>query len=229
MLSQISCVKLFRAIFALTKLLNRTNMKNYKVKALVYSFCLAILLTLLCMLLNRQENDFVSLLLLFALVFLVSMVMIWNNKPLIHTFPKGHDDWLTPADRLICGILVIIVYISARYVWYYYQEDGSINLIAIILCLCAAFGYRTTYLNHAPDDIEQYEADRKRDEEVNSFVTVAECKDVESARIIKNLLESNGIEAATYGESYPEFLGNLPVRVIVRKKDQEAAEKLINE
>jgi len=204
-------------------------MKNYKIKALVYSFGLAILLTLMCLLLNRHENDFMSLLLLFAMAFVVSMVMIWDNKPLIHTFPKGHDDWLTPADRLICGILIMITYLSARYVWYYYQEDGSVNIIAIILSLCAAFGYRTTYLNHAPDDIEQYEADRKRDAEVNSYVTVAECKDVESARIIKSLLESNGIEASTYGESSPEFLGNVPVRVIVRKKDQEAAERIINE
>lgn len=205
------------------------NMKNYKVKAVAYSLGLAVFLTLFCLMLNRHENDFMSLILLFALAFVVSMIMLWNNKPLIHTFLKGHDDWLTPADRLICGILIIITYLSARYVWYYYQEDGSVNIIAIILGLCAAFGYRTTYLNHAPDDIEQYEEDRKRDAEVNSYVTVAECKDVESARIIKSLLESNGIEASTYGESSPEFLGNVPVRVIVRKKDQEAAERIINE
>lgn len=205
------------------------NMKNYKVKAVAYSLGLAVFLTLFCLMLNRHENDFMSLILLFALAFVVSMIMLWNNKPLIHTFLKGHDDWLTPADRLICGILIIITYLSARYVWFYYQEDGSVNIIAIILGLCAAFGYRTTYLNHAPDDIEQYEEDRKRDAEVNSYVTVAECKDVESARIIKSLLESNGIEASTYGESSPEFLGNVPVRVIVRRKDQEAAERIINE
>lgn len=205
------------------------NMKNYKVKAVAYSLGLAVFLTLFCLMLNRHENDFMSLVLLFALSFVVSMIMLWNNKPLIHTFLKGHDDWLTPADRLICGILIIITYLSARYVWFYYQEDGSVNIIAIILGLCAAFGYRTTYLNHAPDDIEQYEEDRKRDAEVNSYVTVAECKDVESAHIIRNLLESNGIEATTYGESSPEFLGNVPVRVIVRKKDQEAAERIINE
>lgn len=205
------------------------NMKNYKIKAVVYSLGLAVFLTLFCLILNRHENDFMSLILLFALAFVVSMIMLWNNKPLIHTFLNGHDDWLTLADRLICGILIIITYLSARYVWYYYQEDGSVNIIAIILCLCAAFGYRTTYLNHAPDDIEQYEADRKRDAEENSYVTVAECKDVESAHIIRNLLESNGIEATTYGESSPEFLGNVPVRVIVRKKDKEAAERIINE
>ena len=205
------------------------NMKNYKVKAVAYSLGLAVFLTLFCLMLNRHENYFMSLILLFALSFVVSMIMLWNNKPLIHTFLKGHDDWLTPADRLICGILIIITYLSARYVWFYYQEDRSVNIIAIILGLCAAFGYRTTYLNHAPDDIEQYEEDRKRDAEVNSYVTVAECKDVESARIIKSLLESNGIEASTYGESSPEFLGNVPVRVIVRKKDQEAAERIINE
>lgn len=204
-------------------------MKNYKVKAIIYSSGLALLLTLICLTLNRHENDIISLLILFALAFVASMIMLWDNKPLIHTFLKGHDDWLTMADRFLCAALVIIVYISARYVWSYFQEDGSINIIAIILCLCAAFGYRNTYLNHAPDDIEQYEIDRKRDADVNAYVAVAECKDAESAQIIKNLLESNGIETATYGESSPEFLGNVPVRVLVKKKDQEAAEKLINE
>lgn len=204
-------------------------MKNYKVMAVVYSSGLALLLPLICLILNRHENDIISLLILFLLVFVASMIMLWDNKPLIYTFLKGHDDWLTMADRFLCATLCIIVYLSARYVWSYFQEDRSLNLLAVIICLSAALSYRKTYLNHAPDDIEQYEIDRKRDAEVNAYVTVAECKDAESAQIIKNLLESNGIETATYGESSPEFLGNVPVRVLVKKKDQEAAEKLINE
>lgn len=205
------------------------NMKNYKMMAVVYSLGLAVLLTLFCLILNRHENDFMSLLILFALIFVASMIMIWDNKHMMHTFLNGHDDWLTPADRLIGVMLIVIMCVSARYVWIYYQEYRSFNVIAVILCISAAISHRKTYLNHAPDDIEQYVADRKHDAEENSYVTVAECKDAESAHIIKKLLESNGIEATTYGESYPEYLGNVPVRVIVRMKDKEAAEKLINE
>ena len=64
---------------------------------------------------------------------------------------------------------------------------------------------------------------------MNTFVTVAECKDVESAHIIKKILESNGIEVITFGESAPKYIGSVPVRVLVRRKDQEEAERLINE
>lgn len=200
-------------------------MKNCKVKSLVYSLCFALLLTLICLTLSRHENDFMSILIVFTLAFVASMIMLWDNKPLIHYFWKGHDDWMTFVDRLICGTSVIIVYLSARYVWFYYQEDGKINILALILCISAAFSYRRIYLNHAPDDVEQYETDQKQD----TYVTIAECKDVESAHIIKNLLESNGIEAITYGESAPQFLGKVPVRVLVRRRDKEAAERLVNE
>lgn len=64
---------------------------------------------------------------------------------------------------------------------------------------------------------------------LNTFVTVAECKDVESAHILKDFIESNGIEVTIYGESAPDYLGSVPVRVLVRRKDKEAAEKLISE
>lgn len=205
------------------------NMKNCKVKSLVYSLCFALLLTLICLTLSRHETDYMGILILFAISFVASMIILWDNKPMIYCFGKGHDEWLTFPDRLICGVSFVIAYLSARYVWFYYQEDGKINFLALILCLLAAFSFRKIYLNHAPEDIDQYVTDRKRDAEINSYVTVAECKDVESAHNIKNLLESNGIEAITYGESAPQFLGNVPVRVLVRRRDKEAAERLVNE
>lgn len=78
---------------------------------------------------------------------------------------------------------------------------------------------------HAPKDPEQYE--RETDE--NGYTVVAECNDVESAHIIKGLLESKGIEASTFGESAPKYICTVPVRVLVRKKDKEKAESIINE
>lgn len=213
----------------MNELKKRINMKDYRFKAVAYSLFLTALLTTLCWAFERNDSRFISIIILIALSFVAFMIMLWDNKPMIRYFWRGSADWLKPADHLLCGILGIITYISARYVYYTYNEEQTFNIMASILCLCAAISFRKVYLNHAPDDIEKYEIDRKINEEVNTYVTVAECKDVESARIIKNLLESNGIEATTYGESSPEYLGYVPVRVLVKRKDKEAAEKLINE
>lgn len=60
------------------------------------------------------------------------------------------------------------------------------------------------------------------------FVTVAECNDIESAHAIKSRLESKGLEAITFGEGYPAYIGHVPVRVLVRRKDKEEAEKYLN-
>lgn len=213
----------------MNELKKRINMKDYRFKAVAYSLFLTVLLTTLCWAFERNDSRFFSIIILNVLSFVAFMIMLWDNKPMIRYFWRGSADWLKPADHLLCGILGIITYISARYVYYTYNEEQTFNIMACILCLCAAISFRKVYLNHAPDDIEKYEIDRKINEEVNTYVTVAECKDVESARIIKNMLESNGIEATTYGESSPEYLGYVPVRVLVKRKDKEAAEKLINE
>lgn len=204
-------------------------MKNVNLKAVAYSLLMSAFYLVVVLILERHGGNYIGCYILFALFFISMIIIMWNNRPIIFYFWKGHNDFLTPADRIFMVFLGIVIYISGRYTYEMYNDEGTIHVLACLMCLSAAFSFKRVYLNHAPDDIEQYEADRKRDEEVNSYVTVAECKDVESARIIKNLLESNGIEATTYGESSPEFLGNVPVRVIVRKKDKEAAEKLINE
>lgn len=75
---------------------------------------------------------------------------------------------------------------------------------------------------------------RKRKEEYDdTYVVVAEVKDGSSAHIIKDHLEANGINVLIYGESLPDYLGGgndmMPVRVLVRRKDKEKAETIINE
>ena len=204
-------------------------MKGHRLKAIAYSLFLTALLTTLCWAFDRNDSSFMSIIILIALSFGAFMIMLWDNKPIIIYFWKGSTEWFKPADHFLCAVLGIITYLSARYVYHTYNEDQTFNVMACILCLTAAISFRKVYLNHAPDDFEQYEIERKINEEENSYVTVAECKDVKSAHIIKNLLAANGIEATTYGESSPKYLGDVPVRVIVKRKDKEAAEKLINE
>ena len=112
---------------------------------------------------------------------------------------------------------------------YTLPDDISGFLLALILCMISAIEFRKVYLKNAPEDLEQYEKMIKEEEDMNTFVTVAECKDSKSVQIIKSLLESNGIEVHVYGENVPQYLGDIPVRILVRRIDKDAAEKLINE
>lgn len=204
-------------------------MKSINFKALAYSLLLTILLVLLVVFLDMKEVNIVSLLILSVLPLVSFLIILWNNEPMIHYFWRGRPDWLKTSDHWFLILLGAVIYISINHVWYSYHDEGYIHLVGCFMCLSAAFSYRRIYLNHAPEDIEQYERERKCDEEANTFVTVAVCKDVGSARIIRSMLESNGLEAITYGENYPEFIRDVPVRVLVRRRYKETAEKLINE
>ena len=97
------------------------------------------------------------------------------------------------------------------------------------MCLSAATGFRKAYLRHAPENLERYENELQQIQAAETFVTLAECKDSKSVEMIRNLLDSNGIEVHVYGENAPQYIGVFPVRILVRKIDKEKAEKLINE
>lgn len=204
-------------------------MKNVNLKAFAYSLLLSVLYFVVVLTLERNNENVAGALILFVLFFASSMIILWDNKPMIFYFWNGKHDFVTSADRLLMVLLGTVIYISGRYIFYMYRDEGTIYPLGCLMCITAAIAFREVYLNHAPDDMEQYERQRRQEEENETFVTVAECKDVESAHIIRDLLESNGIEAITFGESSPAFLGNVPVRVLTRRKDKEAAEKLINE
>lgn len=204
-------------------------MKNVNLKAVAYSLLTSALYFVVALTLERKDASIIGSLILFVLFFSSLIIITWNNKPMIFYFWNGKHDFVTAADRLMMVLLGTVIYISGRYVYYMYGDEGTLYPLGCLMCLSAAISFRKVYLNHAPDDVEQYERQRRYKEENDTFVTVAECKDVESAHIIKDLLESNGIEVMTFGESSPAFLGNVPVRVLVRRKDKEAAEKIINE
>lgn len=77
------------------------------------------------------------------------------------------------------------------------------------------------------------EKERRYEEDPDALVTVAECNDTASAYIIKGVLESNEIPVEIFGDGLSETLGvgkhTVPIRIMVRRRDKETAEKLINE
>lgn len=205
-------------------------MKNMKIKAILYSLLLSILFTLSVVTLYRGAPTFTSYLIPFILSFMCMMVIMWDNKTILYYIWRfSWPDWVKTADIWFCVLLGTVLYLSVRYVWFMYVEGDSFSLMGCIMALLASFAYRDVYLCHAPSDIEEYERNLEQNEYMNTFVTVAECKDVDSAHIIKELLESNGIEVTTFGESAPKYIGSVPVRVLVRRKDKEAAERIISE
>ena len=204
-------------------------MKKVNLKAVAYSLLMSALYFVMVLALERKDASLIGSLILFVLFFSSSMIIMWNNNPMIFYFWNGKHDFVTSSDRLLMILLGTVIYISGRYVYDIYVGEGTIDPLSCLMCLSAAVALRKVYLNHAPDDVQHYESQRRQKEENDTFVTVAVCKDAESAHIIKDLLDSNGIESMIYGESAPTFLGNIPIRVLVRKKDKEAAEGIINE
>ena len=209
-------------------------MKNNLIKAILYSFLMALVLMVFICPLEMTTVSFTGWMIVFGVLFASFMIVLLNNRPMIYYFWKigaanRSRGWMTRTDMWLATLSIVILYLAARYMLYYFVNEGSFSELGCIICLSAALSYRTLYLLHAPEDVDKFDAERKQDEDLNTFVTVAECNDVESAHIIKSLLESNGIEVHTYGESMPKYVGTIPVKVIVKRKDKEAAESIINE
>ena len=60
------------------------------------------------------------------------------------------------------------------------------------------------------------------------LVTVLRIEDEVEAELIKNRLIENGIQCALDGEHQGGFTGTLPVGILVRENDLEAAKKIID-
>lgn len=200
-------------------------------KPFLLSLIPAFIVTFAMVILERGWDIFdVGTLNVFWMTFLSYFILLEDNEAMIRRFWSYQwPDWCTTADIWICNLGMFIIIFSIVGWWRMYSNGQILSQWYTLIPMVGAAIYRRTYLRHAPENIEEFERQRKYEEDVNSYVTVAECKDVQSAHIIKNRLEANGIEAITFGESAPKYIGTVPVRVLVRKKDKEAAEKLINE
>lgn len=200
-------------------------------KPFLLSLIPAFIVTFALVILERGWDVFnIGTLNVFWMTFLSYFIILEDNETMMRRFwSYKWPDWCTTGDIWICNIGMFIVIFSILIWWRKYCNGQILSPFYTFIPPLGALVFKRGYFRHAPENIEEFEIQRKYEEDVNSYVTVAECKDVQSAHIIKNRLEANGIEAITFGESAPKYLGTVPVRVLVRKKDKEVAEKLINE
>ena len=204
-------------------------MNKVNLKALAYSVLLGAMLTFFVSNLNSDSETIVNFLITLVVCITACLIICINNKAIVHFMWKSSPEWLKPSDIWLCALTAMTVCLSAKYMNYSLEEGSWLSIPAASICICSALAYRYFYLRNQPDDLEQYEKNRQFEDEQSVFVTVAECKDSKSVQVIKNILEQNDIEVLVYGENMPGYLADMPIRVMVRRKDQETAEKLINE
>lgn len=106
-------------------------------------------------------------------------------------------------------------------------DNWWMHLIYLPLCFGGAWLFRYAYTKNGPKDHSTRYVDPL---DAHPYVVVAEFGEVESARVVRDMLKDNGIEAITYNEVIPSYIDrkDKPVQVCVRKSDKMIAENLIN-
>ena len=113
-----------------------------------------------------------------------------------------------------------------------YTDYRYLVFILVPLSIASAFAYRYFFFRNAPKDGNRtYPQLLAEHRQAETYVPVADFNDVESARIVRDMLISKGIDAITYNEVIPDFISReiKPIQVCVSKKDKEIAVKLIND
>lgn len=207
-------------------------MKN--LKAILNSAALATIITFFPLISGWDNLWNIRFPILWCLLFIVGLIIFINNRPAqVYFWKFGYPDWVTTADIWICFLGSIIYALSAVLVWKYIGSGNILQYIGSVCLIPGALIFRYGYSRHAPEDFEEYLKDKKFEEDPDSLVVVAECNDSATAYIIKGMLESNGIDVVIFGDGLKDQVGvgahTIPVRLLVRKRDKDMAEKLINE
>lgn len=174
------------------------------------------------------------LLILWGSIFLAGLIIFINNRPAqVHFWKFGYPDWVTTADIWICFLGSVMYATGAVLIWKHFGSESILQYIGFVGIFPGAFIFRFGYSRHAPEDFDKYTREKKSEEDPDSLVIVAECNDSVTAHIIKGMLESNGIDVVIFGDGLKEQVGvgahTIPIRLLVRKRDKDEAEKLINE
>lgn len=186
------------------------------------------------------STDWKTSLLLWGVFFIECLILFIGNEHANKYFWTWDFNYLFPKWSKTVDIWItffgIVLMASGLVMFRMYVEDPGYGVplyVNLPLGFLGAFLARYGYLRNSPKDPVAFEEAKKVEEHEDTLVVVAEVKDGPAAHIIKGLLEANGIEAVIYGENLPEYLGVgnhiMPVRVLVRRKDKEKAEQLINE
>lgn len=206
-------------------------MKN--LKEIVNSFLVPAIILGFCILVGRHDVSW-NILIMYGMLVLGFLVIFINNEVAIRYFFRGGwPEWISIGQIWLC-VLGLIVFISgSTLVWILTAKASVVRFVFIPIAFSGAYLFRYAFKRNAPVDLVAYEKEHRYEEDPDALVTVAECNDSSSAYIIKGMLESNGIDAEIFGDGLADSVGvgkhSIPIRVLVRRRDKEDAEELINE
>lgn len=180
---------------------------------------------------------------IFGMVLTLSaaLAVLRYKNPLIFKYLDKYPDWMTSGQVFTAVVAVAIMAMGAVVVAFPFEIQtlgrGAVFAIhagSIVISILSALLYRHVFMKNMPEDPVAYEAAVKAKEEAETWTVIAEFNESKSAHVVKDMLESKGIEVYLYGDNAPAHLGAssshlMPIRLCVRRRDKEVAENLINE
>lgn len=182
-----------------------------------------------------------------ALVLTLSAdLAVWRYRnPLIFKYTDKYPDWMT-SRQIFTGVCAIaMMAIGAVVVAFPFGDTDSfkelgrgaavaIHAGAFVISILSALLYSHLFEKDMPEDPIAYEAAIKDKEDAETWTVVAEFNDSKNAHMVKEMLESHSLEVYLYGDNAPAHLGAgtshlMKILLCVRKRDKDAAERLINE
>lgn len=180
-----------------------------------------------------------------ALTLAAALAAMRYKNPLVFKYTDKYPGWMTSRQIFIAIVAVMIMAIGAVVVAFPFEESDSfadlgrsavyaIHIAAFVISILSALLYRHVFMKNMPEDPVAYETAVKAKEEAETWTVIAEFNERKSAHVVKEMLESKGIEVYLYGDNAPAHLGAssshlMPIRLCVRRRDKEVAETLINE
>lgn len=180
---------------------------------------------------------------IFGMVLTLSatLAVLRYKNPLIFKYLEKYPEWMTSGQVFTAVVAVVIMAMGAVVVAFPFEIQTlgrgvvfAIHAGSFVISILSALLYRHVFMKNMPEDPVAYEAAVKAKEEAETWTVIAEFNESKSAHVVKDMLESKGIEVYLYGDNAPAHLGAssshlMPIRLCVRRRDREAAEILINE
>lgn len=190
--------------------------------------------------------------LLRTLVYLtiVLFILFYRNGNIFRYF-WNDPQWMTSGQRLMANVGLVLAFLflplgdpgpmSDPDPSFTMEENNAIYMVAMVIAymlwfaigIGGAWMYRRAFRKNMPADPVAYEAELKYQEDMSTWMVLSEFNDPAEAHVLKNRLESNGVEVLLYGDNAPLYLGSgshrAPVRLCVRRHQKETAERLVNE
>lgn len=181
--------------------------------------------------------DFTFLFVIYTMTYLG--IIMYKNPHAVKSFIMNDmEEWLTGFAKVIYYLPLLLAY-TALYIYVddelkdIFNFDPTVYLaITYIIFILLVFIARRTYLNAAPkfhgtamDLILQAQSE----EDMSVYGTLKCFDELAEAEKLKSKLDEHNIPSMIYGANKPDYISreDLPIQVMVRKLDMDAAKRLL--